>query len=144
MRQARRVAARNQSVVEAWRIAATLGSVIRSGRRRLGLSQEELGRKVGLSQSRVSAIERGLGAGITLELWVAFGLALRQPLAVSFSRPTRPDDALADAGHREIQEYLLEIRRRSGRREPSSCRLAHTTPLRRSTSITKTPPTTAS
>ena len=102
-------------VAEARRIATTLGLVVRAGRRRLRVSQAELGRRVGLSQTRVSSIERGLGVGLPLEVWVALGLAIGQPLAVSFSRSTRPEDALADAGHLEIQEYLLEIGRRNRR-----------------------------
>jgi hypothetical protein len=80
------------------------------------MTQVALGQRVGLSQSRVSDIERGLGVGLPLDIWVALGIALGQPLAVAFSRPTRPEDSLTDAGHLEIQEYLLEIGRRNGRR----------------------------
>jgi HTH-type transcriptional regulator/antitoxin HipB len=116
VRRALRVVARIDGIAEAVRIAATLGATVRARRRRLGISQAELGRRVGLSQGRISEIERGHGVGLPLEVWVALGIALGQPLAVSFSRPARPDDALADAGHLEIQEYLLEIGRRNGRR----------------------------
>lgn len=101
--------------MEARRIAATLGALVRSRRRQRGGTQAELGRRVGLSQTRISAIERGLGIGLPLEIWVALGIVLGQPLAVSFSRPTRAEDTLSDAGHLEIQEYLLEIGRRNGR-----------------------------
>jgi hypothetical protein len=69
-----------------------------------------------MSQTRISAVERGLGVGLPFEIWVALGIALGVPLAVSFSRPTRAEDSLADAGHLEIQEYLLAIGRRNGRR----------------------------
>jgi hypothetical protein len=79
------------------------------------MRQVDLGGRVGLAQSRISDVERGLGVGLPLDIWVALGIALGMPLAVSFSRPTRAEDALADAGHLEIQEYLLEIGRRHGR-----------------------------
>jgi len=79
------------------------------------MTQSELGRRVGLTQSRISDVERGLAIGLPLEIWVALGIALGQPLAVSFSRPIRAEDSLADGGHLEIQEYLLEIGRRNGR-----------------------------
>jgi transcriptional regulator with XRE-family HTH domain len=105
-----------EGIVEAGPIAATLGAAIRTRRRHLGLTQGELGRKVGLSQSRISAIERGRGGVVALEIWIAMGLAIDQPLAVSLSRPSRPEDSLVDAGHLEIQEYLLAIGRRNGRR----------------------------
>jgi len=104
-----------EGTIEARRIAATLGSIVRRRRRDRRWTQAELGRRVGLSQTRISAIERGLGVGLPLEIWVALGIALGQPLAVSFSRPTDTAASLADAGHLDVQEYLLEIGRRNGR-----------------------------
>ena len=115
MRRTLRVASRSAGITEARRIAVTLGGQVRVRRRRLLLSQAELGRRVGLSQPRISAIERGLGLGLPLELWVGLGIALDQPIAVSFSRPTRAED-LTDAGHLDVQEYMLEIGRRNRRR----------------------------
>ncbi|HEX5013430.1 MAG TPA: helix-turn-helix domain-containing protein [Candidatus Limnocylindrales bacterium] len=115
MRRSLRQQARLDGTVEARRIATTLGAQVRSQRGRLRLTQADLGLRVGLTQSRISDVERGLGVGLPLEIWVALGIALGQPLAVSFSRPTRAEDSLVDAGHLEIQEYLLEIGRRNGR-----------------------------
>jgi transcriptional regulator with XRE-family HTH domain len=115
MRRVVRVARRTDGVVEARRIATTLGARVRARRRELRMRQVDLGGRVGLAQSRISDVERGLGVGLPLDIWVALGIALSMPLAVSFSRPTRAEDALADAGHLEIQEYLLEIGRRHGR-----------------------------
>ena len=104
-----------EGAVEARRIAATLGGNVRARRRSLRVTQSELGQRIGLAQSRISDIERGLGVGLPLEIWVALGIALGQPLAVSFSRPTDTAASLADAGHLDVQEYLLEIGRRNGR-----------------------------
>src|SRR5262245_39670537 len=116
MVRARRMASRMEGHLEAGRMAATLGAAVRARRRQLDWNQVVLGRRVGLSQTRISAIERGLGMGLPLEIWVALGIALGQPLAVGFSRPSRAEDSLVDAGHLEIQEYLLEVGRRNGRR----------------------------
>jgi transcriptional regulator with XRE-family HTH domain len=115
MRRATRVVARLDGVVEARRLASALGTVVREARQRRRMTQTELGRRVGLSQARVSAIERGMGLGLGLDLWVALGLAVGRPLSVAFSRSIDTDAALADAGHLEVQEYLLEIGRRNGR-----------------------------
>jgi transcriptional regulator with XRE-family HTH domain len=116
MRRATRVVARLDGVIEARRLASSLGTVVREARRRRRMTQTELGRRVGLSQTRISAIERGMGLGLGLDLWVALGLAVGRPLSVAFSRSIDADAALADAGHLEVQEYLLEIGRRNRRR----------------------------
>jgi transcriptional regulator with XRE-family HTH domain len=116
MRRATRVAARLDGVREARRLASSLGAVVREARERQRVTQAQLGRRVGLSQARISAIERGLGVGLPLEVWIALGIALRRPVSVGFSRPIGADAALADAGHLDIQEYLLEIGRLNGRR----------------------------
>ena len=78
--------------------------------------RSSVGGSASTPESRSARSSAGSAVGSPLEVWVALGLALGQPLAVSFSRPTRPEDALADAGHLEIQEYLLEIGRRNRRR----------------------------
>ncbi len=115
MQRASRVTARVDGIVESRRLAASLGAEVRAARERRRLTQAALGRRVGLSQSRVSAIERGLGVGVPFEVWVGLGIALGRPLSVAFSRPTDSAETLTDAGHLEIQEYLLEIGRRNGR-----------------------------
>jgi transcriptional regulator with XRE-family HTH domain len=99
---------------EAGAIAATLGGQLRAGRLRRRLTQAELGASVGLSQSRCSEIERGRGAALPLESWVALGIAIGRPLAVSLT-PTVTPDRTADATHLEIQEFLLALARRTGR-----------------------------
>jgi hypothetical protein len=94
--------------------AATLGGVVRAARRRrwtLGL----LGRKVGISTTRLSELERGLGTRAPLETWIALGVALERPLAIAFSRPLTPPTGTRDAGHLQIQEHILRLARATGR-----------------------------
>jgi transcriptional regulator with XRE-family HTH domain len=107
---------------EAAAIVGTLGAAVRLGRRALRLSLAELGERVGLSRTRIAEIERGEGVGAPLEIWVAIGIALKRPLAVGFSRPLDQPRGPADAGHLEIQEFLLGLARATGRRARSSFR----------------------
>ena len=68
-----------------------------------------------MSRARLSQIERGEGAGTPLRAWVALGIALERPLAVSFSRPLDAPRGTVDAGHLEIQEHVLGLARATGR-----------------------------
>jgi hypothetical protein len=70
---------------------------------------------IGVGQGRMSELERGLGASAPLDTWVALGLAIDRPLAVSFSRDIAPD-TVRDAGHLAGQELLLRLARTTGRR----------------------------
>lgn len=97
-------------------IALALGEAVRAGRKRLGITQAALAVRVEVDQSRISQIERGLGRGVPLELWVAFGVVLGRPLAISFTRPLGETREPADAGHLAMQERLLELARATGRR----------------------------
>ena len=96
-----------EASIEVTRIAAMLGRETRSARRRRHLTQAALGARVGLRQGRISDIERGRGDTLPLGTWVLLGLAVGRPVAVSLSRDLDPGDGLLDAGHLEIQEYLL-------------------------------------
>ena len=92
---------------EAMAIAATMGGQLRAARRAKRWSIAALARRAGLSVARLSEIERGLGARAPLETWVALGIALERPLGVTFTRPLGRSSAVIDAGHPEIQEYVL-------------------------------------
>lgn len=96
-------------------ISIALGREVREGRVRLRLTQRHLSGRIGISQSALSAIERGLGAHVPLETWIALGIALDRPLAVRFTRQLGEQRAPADAGHLEIQEHILRLARATGR-----------------------------
>jgi hypothetical protein len=71
---------------------------------------------VGISAPRLSEIERGLGMRAPLETWIALGIALDRPLAVTFTRSLgQATAAVADGGHLEIQECVLRLARATGR-----------------------------
>lgn len=91
---------------------ARLGSAVREARRRRGLTQAALGRRIGVSQATISRLERGLGGGHSLDTWQRVGLALGRPLRVDLSRDVEEEPV--DAGHLAVQELLLRLARRAG------------------------------
>ena len=97
---------------ESDRLVRTLGSDVRAARISKGWTQAQLAAKVGLSQSRISSIEDGLGAGAPVGVWIALGLALDRPLAIAFSRSLVPEQSTA--GHLSAQELVLSFGRRNG------------------------------
>jgi DNA-binding XRE family transcriptional regulator len=96
-------------------ISLALGRDVREGRTGRAMTQGVAADKVGISQTAWSRIERGLGGQVPLRIWVALGIALERPLAVSFSRPLGEPRGPADAGHLQIQEYILRLARATGR-----------------------------
>lgn len=114
MPQRKRTGAVVAGDLEARAIASALGTTVRAERRRRHLTQTALGRRVQLSQPRISEIERGLGTELPLASWVAIGFAIGRPVAMSFSRPIHAA-ATTDAGHLAIQEQLLRLARATGR-----------------------------
>jgi hypothetical protein len=114
MQRRRRTTHQLEGDREAASIAAALGRVVREGRRRLRMTQEELGTAVGLRHSRIGEIERGGGLGTPLVVWVRLGMVLGRPVAVSFSRDLVPSMP-ADAGHLDGQELVLRLARDRGR-----------------------------
>lgn len=79
------------------------------------MTQRALSAKIGISQTALSRVERGLGDRTPLQSWIALGIALGRPLAVAFSRPLGEPRGPADAGHLEIQEHMLRLGRQTGR-----------------------------
>lgn len=106
---------------EAIAVAATLGGIVRSARRARRCTLAQLAARVGLGVSRLSDIERGAGTRVPLETWIALGIALERPLAVSFSPALSPGSA-RDAGHLDIQECVLRLAQATGPRARSKSR----------------------
>ena len=98
---------------EAQAIAATLGGRVRERRHHARLRLVDLAERVGLSVNRLSMVERGHGEALPLRSWVRIGMALGEPVAIRFT-PSIAPERLADAGHLELQEWLLATGRRHG------------------------------
>ena len=96
-------------------LANTLGEAVERGRARRGLTQAQLAARVGVHRSWISRIELGHGRAVPLGLWVALGLAIDRPLAISLSRPLGEVREPADSGHLAMQERLLALARATGR-----------------------------
>jgi transcriptional regulator with XRE-family HTH domain len=114
MSRVRRTNVEVQAARESARIGATLGSDLQHTRKRRRMTQEALGKRIGLGQGRISELERGHGATTPLETWIALGIAIDRPLAVSFSRDIQPDEP-RDAGHLAAQELVLRLARQHRR-----------------------------
>jgi len=109
---------RNELAAEAARRnreqTARLGGRFREARLRRRLTQQQLGERVGVSRSAVSAIERGLGGGHTLDSWQRLAVALDIRLDIDLGRD--PIAEPIDAGHLRIQELVLRLGRAAGYR----------------------------
>src|SRR5262245_60368008 len=89
-----------------------LGRQVRAARVRRRLSQARLGEMVGLSQSEISRLELGQGAGAPIGVWLALAAVLRLQPRFEFARDSRAEPI--DAGHLAIQELLLRLARAVG------------------------------
>jgi transcriptional regulator with XRE-family HTH domain len=96
-------------------MTVVLGQAVRRGRKRLRLTQARLGVRIGVQQPWISKIESGQGRAVPLKTWIRIGVALGQPLTVSFTRPLGESRQPTDAGHLEMQEALLRLARSTGR-----------------------------
>jgi transcriptional regulator with XRE-family HTH domain len=107
MARRKRTGAEIAGAREARAIAASLGRDTRFTRQRRRLTQAQLGRRVGLSQSEISHLESGHGEGTSIATWTAIDIALGRPLSIGFSRDLMA--AAHDAGHLAAQELALSL-----------------------------------
>lgn len=125
---------RNELAAEASRRnreqTARLGGRIREARLRRRLTQQQLGERGGLSRSAVSAMERGLGGGHTLDAWQRLAVALGIRLDIELGRD--PIEEPIDAGHLRIQELVLRLGRAAGYRGSFELATRPTDPARSS------------
>jgi transcriptional regulator with XRE-family HTH domain len=90
------------------------GQKVRRARYRRRWTQPDLARRTGVSASTISALERGDGATLSLELWQQVCLALELPMRLEIGRDRMEEPV--DAGHLRIQELVLRLGRATGRR----------------------------
>jgi transcriptional regulator with XRE-family HTH domain len=90
------------------------GTKARRARRRRRWTQAELGRRVDLSQSTISLVERGEGGSLSLQVWQRIAGALDLPLSVELGRDAKEEPT--DAGHLAVQELVMRLGRGAGYR----------------------------
>jgi len=93
-------------------IAAILGRELKKGRLARGLTQAQVAARIGVTHARYGDLERGNGAGAPFGLWIAAGLAVGRPIAVTTSRDRDPQPK--DGGHLSAQERILRLARANG------------------------------
>jgi transcriptional regulator with XRE-family HTH domain len=104
--------ARHEGERETRALCARLGSELRAARLRKRLTQAQVGVLIGVHQSRISQMERGFGANSSVGIWIAFGIAVGRPLAISTSRSLIAEPR--EAGHLAAQELVLRLARAHG------------------------------
>ena len=91
---------------------ARAGGQLRMSRKRRRMTQAQLGAAIGVSQSTISLMERGLGGSLSMDVWQRAFAALDRALVVDVSRD--PLQEPADVGHLKIQELVLRLARQVG------------------------------
>lgn len=88
------------------------GAKVRRARKRRSWTQNELGARIGLSQSSISHLERGDGGSLSVQSWQRVAIACQLPLNLELGRD--PKEEPADAGHLAVQELVLRVGRLAG------------------------------
>lgn len=91
---------------------ARAGGELRLSRRRRRLTQAQLGSIIGVAQSTISRMERGLGESLSMDVWQRAFAAVDRHLVVEPLRDPLAEPA--DAGHLRIQELVLRAARHAG------------------------------
>jgi len=92
-------------------IAGRLGIGLRDARESAGLSQEAVADRSGISQPRWSGLERGLGAGASLETWAVAAVAVGEQLVGYFEHAPGAERP-RDIEHVRRQNAVIEAARR--------------------------------
>lgn len=94
-------------------LADRMGRGLRESRLALGLTQEKVAGEIGVTQAWMSRMERGLGAGASLETWAEAAAAVDERLAAFLERApgaNRP----RDYEHLKRQELVVTTAHRGG------------------------------
>lgn len=94
-------------------LAMRLGARMRERRRAMGLTQAQLGGRIGIHQTAVSKMERGKGARFSLETWAAAAAALGYELT-AFFEGAPSSDAPVDLEHIRRQQLVVTTGARGG------------------------------
>ena len=108
----------------------SLGRSVRATRRRrMRLeSGAALAAAVGLKRTRIGDIERGEGTGTPLIVWVRLGIALRRPIAISFSRDLEAPTACPTPVTSKRRSSCCDLLERPAAPARSSCRRSPESP----------------
>ena len=90
------------------------GLAIRALRRRRGWTQEELGRRCGLSRSSIWRIERGHGDGLSVRVLTHVAGVLESRFRVTLLWQGEELDRLLDGDHARLVEWVVERLRAAG------------------------------
>ena len=94
-------------------VAARLGVALADARRAAGMRQAEVADRSGLSQTRVSELERGVGAGASLETWALAAAAVGEQL-VGFLEHAAGATLPRDMEHLRRQASLVALASHGG------------------------------
>lgn len=94
-------------------LAGRMGRGLRESRLALGLTQEEVAGEIGVTQAWMSRMERGLGAGASLETWAEAAAAVDERLAAFLERAPGADRP-RDYEHLKRQELVVTTAHRGG------------------------------
>ena len=94
-------------------IAGRLGVALRDARETAAIPQAEVAARSGVSQPRISELERGLGAGASLETWAVAAAAVGEQLVGYFEHAPGAERP-RDIEHVRRQNAVIEAARRGG------------------------------
>ncbi len=88
-------------------VAGRLGAGLREARQATGMTQQDLEKKAQISQPRISVMERGLGATVSLDKWAMAAAVVGKQLA-AFLEDAAVTDRPRDCEHLKRQQLVIE------------------------------------